>query len=112
VAEPAGEFGRARAALAGLDALLQHRLRLGILVLLADVDRMSFSGLKELLGPSDGNLGAQLRKLEDAQYVSVRKEFVRRRPVSWYELTATGREALDAHLGAMRAIIRSARRGG
>lgn len=112
MAEPAEGFRRAREALAGLDSTLQHKLRLGILVLLADADRMSFSRLKELLGPTDGNLGAQLRKLEDAEYVSVHKEFVKRRPVSWYGITAAGREALDAHLGAMQAIIRSAKRGG
>lgn len=119
MAEPAEGFRRAREALAGLDSTLQHKLRLGILVLLADADRMSFSRLKELLGPSDGNLGAQLRKLEDAEYVSVHKEFVKRRPVSWYGITAAGREASTLILARCRrssaaqsAAGRPARRSG
>jgi len=100
----------ARKGLAGLDPLLQHRLRLGIAVLLAEADRMTFSRLKELLGSTDGNLGAQLRRLEDAGYVSVRKQFVQRKPVSWYALKAAGRRALAAHLDAMQALVESAAR--
>ena len=39
----------AREGLNGLNALLQHRTRLGACVLLADAGTMSFSRLKELL---------------------------------------------------------------
>jgi DNA-binding MarR family transcriptional regulator len=95
--------------LRGLDGLLQHRSRLGACVLLSDADAISFSRLKELLGETDGNLGAQLRKLEEAGYVRVKKEFVERRPVSWYALTGEGRKALKGHLKAMEEVIRSAR---
>ena len=58
-----------------LDDLLQHRARVGAAVLLARHDRLSFSRLKELLNETDGNLGANMRRLEDAGYVIVRKEF-------------------------------------
>lgn len=92
-----------------LDALLGHRLRLGACVLLSSADALSFSRLKELLGATDGNLGAQLRKLEEAAYVRTRKEFVERRPVTWYSLTAQGRRSLGAHLAAMQAVIHQAR---
>jgi DNA-binding MarR family transcriptional regulator len=92
-----------------LDPLLQHRTRLGAAVLLSDTDAMSFSRLKELLGETDGNLGAQMRKLEDAGYVRVKKEFLERRPVTWYALSPGGRKALKSHLSAMEALIRSAR---
>lgn len=92
-----------------LDALLQHRSRLGAMVLLSGAD-LSFSRLKTLLGETDGNLGAQLRKLEDAGYVSVRKEFVDRKPVSWYALAPAGQRALKDHLGAMEELIKAAKR--
>ncbi len=91
-----------------LDPLLQHRSRLGVMVLLSTTDAMSFSRFGELLGETDGNLGAQLRKLEEAAYISVRKEFVNRKPVSWYSLTPVGRRALRAHLDALEAIVKSA----
>jgi DNA-binding MarR family transcriptional regulator len=91
-----------------LDALLQHRSRLGAVVLLSANGEINFTALRDLLKESDGNLGAQLRKLEDAQYVAVKKEFHDRKPVSWYSLTPTGRRALKAHLSALEAIVRSA----
>jgi DNA-binding MarR family transcriptional regulator len=91
-----------------LDPLLQHRGRLGAMVLLSAAD-LSFTRLRELLDETDGNLGAQLRKLEDAGYLSVKKEFVERKPLSWYSLTREGQQALKAHLKAMEDVIRLAR---
>src|SRR5688572_29789514 len=99
----------ARDGLSGLNALLQHRSRLGTCVLLADAGSMSFSRLRELLDETDGNLGAQLRKLEEAGYLKVKKEFQARKPVTWYELSAAGRKALREHLGAMETLIRTVR---
>ena len=52
-----------------LDKLLEHRSRLGACVLLASGDSMTFTSLKQLLKETDGNLGAHLRKLEDAEYL-------------------------------------------
>jgi DNA-binding PadR family transcriptional regulator len=49
-----------------------------------------------------------LRKLEDAGYVTVRKEFQNRKPVSWYALADKDQRALKAHFNAMQAIIRGA----
>ena len=100
---------QAPAALEQLDPLLQHRSRLGALVLLSSVDAMNFTRLKTLLGETDGNLGAQLRKLEETSYIEVKKQFMDRKPVSWYSLTAAGRKALKSHLRAMELVIQSAK---
>jgi DNA-binding MarR family transcriptional regulator len=97
------------AGLEQLDPLLQHRSRLGALVLLSTADALSFSRLRELLGETDGNLGAQLRKLEDAGYLDVKKEFVDRKPVTWYALAPAGRAALKAHLAALDMLIKVAK---
>lgn len=91
-----------------LDALLQHRSRRGACVLLSGADALSFSRLKLLLDETDGNLGAQLRKLEDAGYVAAKKEFVDRKPVTWYSPSALGKKALRSHLSAMKALVKSA----
>ena len=93
-----------------LDKLLEHGVRLGIAVLLARYDEISFSRFKALLGETDGSLGAQLRKLGDAGYLTERKEFRDRRPVTWYALAPRGRKALAAHLDALRRLIRTAGR--
>ena len=100
--DPAGDLD-------DLDPLLQHRSRLGAMVLLSGVDALSFTNLRTALSETDGNLGAQLRKLEEAQYVAVRKEFNDRKPISWYAITPPGRKALKNHLQAMESLIRAAR---
>ena len=35
----------------------------------------------QLIGETDGNMGAQIRKLEDVGYIGMRKAFQGRRPV-------------------------------
>jgi DNA-binding PadR family transcriptional regulator len=89
------------AALGGLDKILEHRVRLAICSLLAQSDAINFTRFKALLEQTDGNLGAQLRKLEDAGYIDVDKRFEDRRPVSWYTLTDAGRSALRRHIDAL-----------
>ncbi len=101
-----------RRGLAQLDPLLQHRSRLGACVLLRGAEALTFARLRDLLDETDGNLGANLRKLEDAGYLSVRKEFVDRKPTSWYALTARGLRALRDHLAALEMIIGNSRRNG
>jgi DNA-binding transcriptional ArsR family regulator len=92
-------------ALNGIDPALEHRTRLAIAVLLARHGEISFSRFKEQLELTDGNLGAQLRKLEDAGYLALRRDFVERRPVTWYSLTPAGRKGLGRHLRALQAVI-------
>ena len=92
--------------LEGLDRLLDHRVRLAICVLLARTDAMSFARLKTLLGETDGNLGANLRRLEDAGYITVDKQFADRKPVTWYALAPPGRRSLSNHLAALERLTR------
>ncbi|MGH9253099.1 MAG: winged helix-turn-helix domain-containing protein [Vicinamibacterales bacterium] len=100
--------GSAGGELVELDDLLQHRARITVAVLLSRHDQLSFSRLKELLDETDGNLGAHLRRLEDAGYLTVRKEFQDRRPVTWYRLTPKGRRALTSHLEGLGRLIKHA----
>ena len=97
----------ALAGLDDLDPLLQHRSRLGTMVLLSNTDAMSFTRLRELLKETDGNLGAQLRKLEEAGYIAVKKQFAERKPISWYSLSTNGRKALKRHLSALEEVLRA-----
>jgi DNA-binding PadR family transcriptional regulator len=90
----------------GLDRLLEHRARLAICVLLSRNDAMSFSRLKDLLEETDGSLGAHLMKLEAEGYITSRKEFRERKPVTWYALSRRGRGALESHLSSLSRLIR------
>ena len=91
-----------------LDRVLEHRVRLAVCVLLTRYDRLSFSRLKALTDETDGNLGANLKKLEEEGLVAVTKEFVDRKPVSWYRITPKGRKTLNAHLDGLGRIIAQA----
>jgi len=99
------------AGLEGMDRILEHRTRLAICVLLSRNDAMNFSRLKDLLDETDGSLGAHLLKLERQGFVSVRKEFRDRKPVTWYSLSKRGKEALESHLASLARLIRQASGG-
>lgn len=92
-------------ALFGLEKLLDHRVRLAICVLLTRNDALSFSRLKSLLDQTDGSLGAHLRKLEDAGFVSVDKAFRDRRPVTWYAITPQGADRVRRHVDSLESIL-------
>jgi DNA-binding PadR family transcriptional regulator len=96
--------------LADLDRLLDHRVRLAICVLLSRHERLSFARLKELTDETDGNLGANLTKLEQAGFLTVSKQFQDRKPISWYAITAKGDKVLRAHLDALARLIAQAGR--
>ncbi len=91
--------------LEGFDAALEHRHRLAIAVLLARHGELSFARFKQQLELTDGNLGSQMKRLEDDGYIVVRKDFVDRKPVTWYQLAPAGRKALDKHMKALRNLI-------
>ena len=99
----------ARAAAAELDALIHHRLRLGMLSALAARESCTFNELKALLGTTDGNLSVHARKLEEAHYVLCTKTFAERRPRTEYRLAPVGRQALERYLNHMEALIRATR---
>ncbi|MDP5210128.1 MULTISPECIES: transcriptional regulator [unclassified Microbulbifer] len=92
-------------ALGDLNPALEHRIRLAICVLLAKHGEISFSRFKQQLAATDGNLGAQLRRLEEQGFIDLRKDLLERKPVTWYRLTTEGRKALEQHLEALQQLI-------
>jgi DNA-binding PadR family transcriptional regulator len=70
------------------------------------VDDAEFTFLREKVNATDGNLSIHLKKLEEADYVSVTKQFVGKKPVSTYRLTEKGRLAFEAYLDRLEQMIR------
>jgi DNA-binding transcriptional ArsR family regulator len=101
--------GATRDAAPALDALIHHRMRLGILSALAAAESLTFNELKTILNATDGNLSVHARKLEEARYVACVKRFEDRRPRTEYRLAAQGRQALQRYLTHMEALIRTTR---
>ena len=87
------------------DRIIHDRLRLAIVSALAVSEKLTFTELKQLLDATDGNLSVHARKLEEAGYITVSKFFEGRVPKTEYRLTAKGKQALDAYLAHMEALI-------
>ena len=96
--------------MAELDPVIHQPVRLRLMAALAalrDVDSVEFTFLRDLLGLTDGNLGAHLRKLEEEGYIILEKTFVDRKPKTYASLSAKGRDAFRQHVAALKEILKS-----
>jgi DNA-binding HxlR family transcriptional regulator len=91
-----------------LNPVVHGKLRLALLSLLATVEEAEFTWLRSKTGATDGNLGAQLARLEEAGYVAVVKKFVARKPQSLYRMTQDGRKALTEYVQALKQLLGAA----
>jgi len=95
----------------GLDPVIHAPARLRIVVTLAalrDGDDLSFTGLQDLIGLTPGNLITHLRKLEDAGYVTTRRDGGGVTARTSVALTRTGRAALERYTTVLRQLLDSA----
>jgi DNA-binding transcriptional ArsR family regulator len=91
-----------------LDPVVHGKLRLAALSLLLTVEEADFTWLREKTGSTDGNLGAQMLKLEEAGYVAMEKRFAGRKPQTMYRMTAAGRDALAKYVAALKRLLGAA----
>ena len=88
-----------------IDEIIHGRIRLGIMVYLADAEVADFTELKTALEATQGNLSIHLKKLEEAGYVSIDKSFVDKKPLTRVRITDAGRDAFEAYVEAIGALI-------
>ncbi|MBC8400041.1 MAG: transcriptional regulator [Candidatus Marinimicrobia bacterium] len=89
-----------------IDDLIHSRIRLSILALLVTRIKASFTEIKNQVGASDGNLSIHIRKLEQAEYVSVNKKFINRKPLSMYTITDKGRSAFNHYIEHIESLLK------
>jgi DNA-binding MarR family transcriptional regulator len=90
---------------ADLDEVVHQRVRLGILAVLGEADRATFTYLRKTLDTTDGNLSRHLAVLREAGLVELDKGYERSRPRTWVRATAKGRETLAAELRTLRDLV-------
>lgn len=95
--------------LADLDRILENRIRLAIMAVLASRERVDFISLRTMLGTSDGNLATHAGVLERAGYLQVRKGFLGRKTQTTYGATEKGRRAFARHVDALEKLLRAGR---
>jgi DNA-binding MarR family transcriptional regulator len=96
--------------MAALNETIHQPIRLRImasLVTLKEGNEVDFTYLRNLLEVTDGNLGAHLRKLEEAGYIAVNKTFVERKPRTYVSATAEGRKVFREHVAALESILKN-----
>lgn len=96
--------------MAEFNEIIHQNVRLRIMAALVTLEtdnEVDFTYLRDLLEVSDGNLGAHLRKLEEAGYITVNKTFVDRKPRSFISASDEGRRVFDEHVAALESILKN-----
>ena len=91
-----------------LNETIHQPTRLRIMTMLVsqpDGDRLAYGFIQQTLGLTGGNLTTHLRKLEDADYLVMTKEFVDSKPRTWVEASPTGRRAFVAYLSNLERAL-------
>ena len=82
------------------------RLRImTMLVSMAETDRLAYGFVQKTLDLTGGNLTTHLRKLEDAGYLVITKEFQDLKPRTWLKATPMGRRAFAEYLSNLEKAL-------
>jgi len=88
-----------------INRLIHAPARLVIMKLLYVLDGADMVFLKRETHLSWGNLSVQVRKLEEAGYVLVEKEFVENKPHTLVSLTQDGQSAFRTYCTSMKIFL-------
>lgn len=92
--------------LSDIDKIIHEPVRLSILAHLYVLDSADALFLKNQIGLTWGNFSTHLKRLEDAGYIVVQKEFVDRKPVTSYSLSEEGRNAFQQYREKMSGFLK------
>jgi len=90
-----------------LNKAFENRVRLGIMSALVANNDIEYNRLKELLNVTDGNLASHLKALEKAEYISIQKSFVGRKPNTKYAISKSGKMAFQEHINTLEQLIKN-----
>lgn len=90
-----------------VNPLLADRARLAIMANLALAGGpVEFNTLLEELELTKGNLSSHMRRLEEAGFITVHKEFVGKKPRTTYVCTQTGKAEMRRYLSAVETLLK------
>lgn len=84
-----------------LDEIIHQPVRLRIMTMLVSqphAARIAYRFIQKTLDLTGGNLTIHLRKLRDAGYITITKEFRDDKPSTWVQATPLGRGAYSEYL--------------
>ncbi len=89
-----------------IDRTIHAPARLMILAVLAIAESANFLFIMRQTGLTRGNLSSHMSKLENAEYIEIKKEFVDKIPRTLLYLTDKGREAIQVYRENMLQVLR------
>ncbi len=87
------------------DRMVHEPARLVLLAHLAVVEEADFTFLQRATGLTGGNLSSHLKKLAAGGHVTVRKEFVDSKPVTFVQISPAGLTALRQYREEMLRLL-------
>jgi len=88
-----------------IDHLIHSRVRLAVVAVLVGLEEAEFTFLREKVKATDGNLSANLKRLEEVGYLASRKEMRGRKTRTLYRLTEKGMAAFEAYVRGLEKLI-------
>jgi DNA-binding MarR family transcriptional regulator len=88
-----------------LDPILHSQLRLSIVSILMTVDEANFNFIKESTRATSGNISIQIKKLQEAGYIQVRKSFMNNYPNTTLSITSKGMKAFETYVRDLKKYI-------
>lgn len=88
-----------------LDPLLHSQLRLAIVSMLVISKRVEFSYIKEQTNAAAGNISIQIKKLQEAGYINVKKTFKNNYPKTMLSITEKGVTAFESYVDDLKKYI-------
>jgi DNA-binding MarR family transcriptional regulator len=88
-----------------IDRVIHEPARLRIMAQLFVVQSADFMFLQNQTRMTPGNLSAHLKKLENAEYVEIIKEYVERKPHTALKLTKKGRIAFKEYQQNLKQVL-------
>jgi len=94
-----------------LDTVIHSKIRLAVISILISVKEADFNYLKKTIGTTDGNLSTHLSKLEENDYVAVKKAFKGKKPHTTYAITKKGKKAFSKYLEFLEDLLHFKKEG-
>jgi len=88
-----------------VDRVIHEPARFAIMANLYVIESADFLYLMRQTGMTKGNLSSHMRKLEEAGYIEVVKDFVMRKPHTMLKLTKKGRTAFREYSRSMKQVF-------
>ena len=92
-------------AIQNINKVIHEPARLLLMAHLFVVESADFLFLQRQTGLTWGNMSSHLRKLENAGYVAVEKEFIDKKPHTTLKLTDKGRRAFKEYRKNMKQVF-------